>query len=99
MSRHDLPGLNPDHRVVVGWDPPLRTFFAQVIDVAKEKADEEDEDPVLVWAGASAPWLRTVDDVVTVMDGWATISTELQATLQADREREGERTPTFYRVG
>jgi hypothetical protein len=29
-SRNIIPALDPDLTVVVGWDNPMRTFFAQV---------------------------------------------------------------------
>jgi hypothetical protein len=50
MSRHDLEpnGSYPDHSIVVGWDPPLGTFFAQVKDTTK---DEDDEAYMPVWEG------------------------------------------------
>lgn len=48
MSRHELEPSNPDHSVVVGWDPPLQTFFVQVKDTTK---DEDDENYMLIWEG------------------------------------------------
>jgi hypothetical protein len=41
MSRHEIPALDPAHKVIVGWDPPMQTFFAQVIIRRKEKADDK----------------------------------------------------------
>jgi hypothetical protein len=29
MSRHEIPARNPGHKIIVGWDPPMQTFFAQ----------------------------------------------------------------------
>jgi len=26
MSRHEIPSLDPAHKVIVGWDPPLLTY-------------------------------------------------------------------------
>lgn len=47
MSRYTIAGRAPGRSVALGWDPPLRTFFAQVHD-----ADlPEDENPV-AWFGA-----------------------------------------------
>lgn len=39
--------LDEARELVVGWDPPLRTFFAQVYDTSVD----EDENPI-VWLGA-----------------------------------------------
>ncbi|GAA2566155.1 hypothetical protein GCM10010435_44150 [Winogradskya consettensis] len=47
MSRHELPaegGLE----VVVGWDPPMQTFFASVLD---RTLRGEDPDYTKVWIG------------------------------------------------
>jgi hypothetical protein len=32
MSRYSIPAQDPDLTVIVGWDNPLVTFFAQVFD-------------------------------------------------------------------
>ena len=45
MSRHSIPSKDPNHTVVVGWDPPLQTFFAQVRFVEVELADDDEAEP------------------------------------------------------
>jgi hypothetical protein len=32
MSRHQIPSKNPGLELIVGFDPPLRSFFGQVYD-------------------------------------------------------------------
>ena len=48
MSRHDLTPFDPAHEVVVGWDRPLDTFFAQVIDTT---TDEDSDAREVLWIG------------------------------------------------
>jgi len=49
-SRRSIPARTPDLTVVVGWDNPLSTFFAQV-----ERAQDDDDprDPILLWIGSA----------------------------------------------
>ena len=49
MSRYPFPAQDPCFTVVVGWDNPLATFFAQVFDPS---IDDDDEAYVL-WIGAA----------------------------------------------
>lgn len=51
MSRHEIPARDPAHKVIVGWDHPLLTYFVQVIDRAKE--DAGDDDKFVLWAGTA----------------------------------------------
>ena len=36
MSRHQVPGLYYKHKIFVGWNQELQTFFVQAIDKNKE---------------------------------------------------------------
>lgn len=76
MSRHEI--VAGDIEVVVGWDPPLNTFFAQAWDRTK---DEDDPNAELLWIGcgyreiadldligkAVAPWVQLPDDVIRAL--------------------------------
>ena len=48
-SRRSLPAHAPDITVVVGWDNPLSTFFAQV---ERNQDDDDPRDPILLWIGS-----------------------------------------------
>jgi len=82
MSRHDLQPLDPTHDVVVGWDPPLHTFFAQVLDT---KVDEADDNYEVVWIGTSYGEVPDPAAVIAAVRPFATIADELCRTLQVDR--------------
>lgn len=82
MSRHDLQPFDPTHDVVVGWDPPLHTFFAQVLDT---KTDEADDNYEVVWIGTSYGEVLDPAVAIAAVRPFATISDDLCHTLQDDR--------------
>ena len=49
MSRYSIPAQQPGLTVVVGWDNPLITFFAQVFD----PSIKDDEEACLLWIGTA----------------------------------------------
>jgi hypothetical protein len=83
MSRHILTAKDPALRVVVGWDPPLATFFLQVEDLRKE--DDEDEDPMVAWLGFEPDEIPTVEALAEKLAPWAEIPMETRLRLAAER--------------
>lgn len=83
MSRHTISAREPHHVAVVGWDQPLRTFFAQVED---KRIDKGQGDAVVLWAGASRPWIDEPEMLRAPLAPFAELSDEMAATLRADRE-------------
>ena len=51
MGRHTIPTLSNEFMVVVGWDNPMHTYFAQVERVAT--SEKEHEAPVMLWLGGT----------------------------------------------
>ena len=47
MSRYEIPSIAERWEVIVGWDPPLNTFFAQVYD----RSIEDEDTQLIVWEG------------------------------------------------
>lgn len=64
MTRHLLPRHDPDSitEVAIGWDRPLRTYYAQVL-----TEDEDGEDVPLLWLGLT----ERVTNRYTVLDAVA----------------------------
>lgn len=61
MSQHiqEIPCLQK--KFVFGWDQPLMSFFLQVHDLTK---DEDDEDRIVDWLGATADTqMYEIDDL------------------------------------
>lgn len=86
MSRHTIPGKNPNHKVAVGWDPPLQTYFCIILDPTK---DEDDKGYTVLWVGADRP--RQVDrvyDLRAAIAPYATIPEDVIRQLVVDRSRD-----------
>ena len=73
MSRYRIPAHHPRYTVVVGWDNPLVTFFAQVFDPAIEEDDEAD----LLWIGTTPEAIPTVAVLQAQLADWATIPADI----------------------
>ncbi|MBX9628259.1 MAG: hypothetical protein K2X82_30955 [Gemmataceae bacterium] len=85
MTRYEIRGREPHTAIVVGWDPPLATFFAQVWD---ERIESEKEEPELLWVGCFAREVPTVDDLAARVAPFVTLTPEFRQQLARDRERE-----------
>jgi hypothetical protein len=55
MSRYSIPAQQPGLTVIVGWDNPLQTLFAQVFD----PSSEDEEDAYLLWIGTTLQEITT----------------------------------------
>jgi hypothetical protein len=66
MSRCVLD--SDEFEVVIGWDPPLRTFFVQVFD---KKNDGEDFEKLVLWKGAGERVYREPDELIEVIQPYA----------------------------
>lgn len=88
---------NPNHTVVVGWDSPLETFFAQVFDYTE--TDDDDCDPIIEWIGISAGEIPTVNMLADMLEPYCFISPEIASQLQKDYENRTEPTALQKWVG
>lgn len=84
MSRHDLVPLDPAHEVVVGWDPPLRTFFAQILDAA----GEDDGACDALWIGTGFGEVYDPTAVLAAVAPFASMPAGLIAMLEQDRLKD-----------
>lgn len=104
-DREDLPGfehLKPRtdverqaEEVVIGWDPPLGTYYAQVF------SSPAAERPLL-WLGTRPRAYQTLDQLLQVLPPRLHPDAQLRAVLAADRGREGNLMDTgrpFDRIG
>ncbi len=91
MSRHVIPASIPDVTVVVGWDNPLSTFFAQVTRV---QDDDDPRDPVLLWVGSVPSEVLRAEDMAAPLAPYAALSEAHLAQLRADRVADLDRAPT-----
>ena len=82
MSRHDLTPLDPNPAVTIGWDPPLRTFFVQVLDLA---ADENSDDRTVLWIGAAPREVRSVGTAIRAASRYARVPADAHIQLVDDQ--------------
>lgn len=83
MSRREVPlkeDAAPIVRVIVGWDRPLETFFAQAF--AK---GEDDEDITIVWQGSYPGELPTPRSAIALIEAYCLVPDGLARQLETDR--------------
>lgn len=97
MSRHTIH--NNDIEVVVGYDPPLRTFFAQVFNTAagsegyRDVLGEPSDYEVLVWLPSC-----TIEEALGVTSDHAELTTEEIAVLRTRLERDVTSEPLQHQL-
>jgi len=89
MSRYSVPAQDPTLTVIVGWDNPLATFFAQAFNPAIEDEAEAD----LLWIGTAFQEIPTVAALQAQLTGWATIPPAIVERLTCDQQAATPPTP------
>jgi hypothetical protein len=102
MSRYSVRCYEPQYFLcVVGWDGPLETYFAQVIDRKSLDASERDKPAteadydaanLVLWCGTATGELPRVADLSAAIAAWAELPAELARRLE--EERKGSRKST-----
>lgn len=90
MSRHEIPAKRPGFTVIVGWDNPMMTFFAQV----EDEAAGEDDDPVVLWLGGHHREVLRPEDLAAPLAPYADLMATHIEQLRADRAGDADRGPT-----
>jgi len=93
MSRYVLPAHDPTLRVTVGWDPPLQTFFGQVV---RPTTAPHADDTLIAWLGTRAQEIPSVAHLCRQLAAYAVIPRATQARLA--REQRASRPPTALQV-
>ena len=93
MSRYVLPAHDPTLRVTVGWDPPLQTFFGQVV---RPTTAPHADDTLVIWIGTRAQEIPSVAQLCRQLAAYAAIPRATQARLA--REQRESRPPTALQV-
>lgn len=83
-SRYKVQGRKPSVTVIVGWDRPLHTFYAQVWDVP-EGVKHHERGELVLWAGTSWDEVHSVDDLAELLKDAAVLPEELLLRLERDR--------------
>jgi hypothetical protein len=77
---------------VVGWDPPLDTFFAQAS--VRQPDDDLRDLPPLLWVGGAFQDLRSAEALQEAVAGWVVLP---EALLERLREEQTTRPPRLGR--
>jgi hypothetical protein len=83
MSRREATCSDASLECMVGWDPPLATFFAQVYD--HTVPDPYGDTGLCAWLGASYGEIPTVADLAARIARWAEVDDELTEELERDQ--------------
>lgn len=89
-SRRTLAPHQPGLVVIVGWDNPMGTFFAQVLP-ADDDVDDED---LVLWVGTRSGEIARPEDLVEPLAPYAQLSLAEIEQLKADRLEDVDRGPT-----
>jgi hypothetical protein len=93
MSRYLIPAIQTEHRIVVGWDSPMASFFAEVTDLNVEAAiergesSEEEVDATILWVGTTLGELPTLEQLQASVAPFAILSTDIVEQLQSDYDQ------------
>lgn len=91
MSRYVVQ-KNSELEIVVGYDNPLQTFFIQVIDVVKDKADEDD--CIKFWAGVTPGEINDIQTLEQTLKPYLeNLSPDIKERLRQDYETRQPLTP------
>lgn len=88
MSRYKLVPKDKRYEVAVGYDNPLETFFATVIDLEK---DEEEAD--ILWLGGTPGEVKQVTELIEPLKPYADIPNYVLERMLEDYEARTE--PSF----
>jgi hypothetical protein len=82
MSRYIIPSFDPAFEIVIGWDWPLKSFFAQVLDT---RLTPGDEGYARLWIGGTFDEIQNPEELQAPIASYADLTDEMLATLRADR--------------
>jgi hypothetical protein len=85
VSRYEVTARTARHKVIVGWDPPMQTYFGQVIDRRKEETDPDNK--IVLWVGTSLRQLSEVEQLARRLAPFAGLSEDERARLASDKEQ------------
>lgn len=90
-SRNTILPRQSGLTVVVGWDNPFGTFFAQV-----DRAQDADDprDPVLLWVGCAPGEILRAENLIAPLAPYAELTEAHLAKLRADRAADADRAPS-----
>jgi hypothetical protein len=98
MALYQIPSLDPELTVAVGWEPLLGSFIARVEGLPSGTLLDPDC-PVVAWFGSRQGELPTVEDLQDAIGDYAVLGDEIRAALEADRADSPDRPPSTMAAG
>ena len=95
MSRHDVPARAPDLAVVVGWDGPLQTFFAQV----HRQIPGAGQSKIILWVGMQQREIADAAQLAALLAPFAELTDHQLIQLGADEAASLPPTPVQLMMG
>lgn len=89
MSRYGIPGYDPQHVIIVGFDPPLESFFLTVDDLSQPDVEQQQ----VAWQGTQPHELPHVEALANALQPYAVLSPETRQRLQQDYDGREPPTP------
>lgn len=92
MSQCSLDNYKDGYEVTIGWDGPLKTYFASVVKLVGEGEEGEDEGP-LILEGTRYNEYPTPEPLIDIVKPYATSfdSSLLLSILELDKRTNSER--------
>ena len=81
MSRYKIESKDENYELIVGWDPPLCTYFFTVYDKRLEGSDYD----VVDWKGKSLYEIQSVKDLVAKFSKWGEIPDYIKNQLYREQ--------------
>jgi hypothetical protein len=85
MNLYQIPGLDPELTVLVGWDATLASYVAQVEGLRGAGTLHDPDLRLVAWFGSHQGELGTVDDLQDAICEYAVVRSDIRAALEADR--------------
>jgi hypothetical protein len=85
MNLYQIPGLDPELTVLVGWDATLTSYVAQVEGLRGAGTVNDPDLRLVAWFGSHQGELGTVDDLQDAIGEYAVVRSDIRAALEADR--------------
>jgi hypothetical protein len=85
MNLYQIPGLDPELTVLVGWDATLASYVAQVEGLRGAGTLHGPDLRLVAWFGRHQGELGTVEDLQDAICEYAVVGSDIRAALEADR--------------
>ena len=95
MSRHDVPARAPDLTVVVGWDGPLQSYFAQV----HRQIPGAGQSKIILWVGTHQREIADAAQLAALLAPFTDLTDCLLIRLRADEAASPPPTPLQLMMG